>query len=80
MKNIKTFNKFFESKEDMKYSAIAFNGLVQKAHLQDDYYSDDIEDFIKENEARGFKVMVSFVENGKAKRIVYQTNTKTFEN
>lgn len=57
----------------MKYNAIAFKGKQQIDHLTDNEYSDKIERFIKENEAKGFSVIVDALKDGKPQRNVYST-------
>jgi hypothetical protein len=57
----------------MKYNAIAFKGKQQVNHLTDNDYSDKIESFIKNNEAKGFNVLVDVLKDGKVQRNVYST-------
>ena len=57
----------------MKYNAIAFKGKQQVNHLTDNKYSDMIESFIKDNEAKGFSVIVDTLKDGKVQRNVYST-------
>lgn len=57
----------------MKYNAIAFKGKQQVTHLTDNEYSDKIESFIKNNEAKEFDVIVDALKDGKVQRNVYST-------
>jgi hypothetical protein len=57
----------------MKYNAIAFKGKQQVNHLTDNDYSDKVERFIKDNEAKGFDVLVDVLKDGKVQRNVYST-------
>ena len=57
----------------MKYNAIAFKGKQQVNHLTDNNYSDKIKSFIKNNEAKGFDVLVDALKDGKVQRNVYST-------
>lgn len=57
----------------MKYNAIAFKGKQQVSHLADNEYSDKVEIFIKDSEAKGFDVIVDYLKDGKVQRNVYST-------
>ena len=57
----------------MKYNAIAFKGKQQVSYLTDNEYSDKVEDFIKDNEAKGLNVVVDILKDGKVQRNVYST-------
>jgi hypothetical protein len=58
-----------------KYNAVAFDGKKQMSHLTDKQYSDKIELFIKENEKKGFEVIVDLMNNGKSEQQVYKTSS-----
>jgi hypothetical protein len=57
-----------------KYNAVAFDGKKQIANLSDNEYSDKIESFIKDNEKKGFEVIVDLMNKGKVEQQVYKTS------
>ena len=57
-----------------KYNAVAFDGKKQMANLSDNEYSDKIESFIKDNEKKGFEVIVDLMNKGKVEQQVYKTS------
>jgi len=57
----------------MKYNAIAFKGRKQVNHFTDNEYSDEVENFIKDNESEGLNVLVDTLKDGKVERNVYIT-------
>jgi hypothetical protein len=59
----------------VKYNAVAFDGKKQMANLRDNEYSDKIESFIKDNEKKGFEVIVDLMNNGKVEQQVYKTSS-----
>jgi len=63
----------------MKYNAIAFKGRKQMHHLTDVEYSANIENFIKDNEAKGFSVLVDVLKDGKVKRNAYSTKNEVMQ-
>jgi hypothetical protein len=56
-----------------KYTATAFEGKAIKHTLSDTTFSDEIELFVRENEKKGFEVIVDFFRKGKLERQVYKT-------
>ena len=60
----------------MKYNAIAFNGRKQEAYSTDKNYSQKIDEFILENENKGFRVIVDALQNGRVIRNAYSTKNQ----
>jgi hypothetical protein len=56
-----------------KYTARAFEGKAIKHTLSDSTFSDEIELFVRENEKKGYEVIVDFYNKGKLERQVYKT-------
>ena len=56
-----------------KYNAVAFSNNHQICQLQSKEYDDKIEEFIKKNERKGYKVVVDLLTNKKIERQVYKT-------
>jgi hypothetical protein len=56
-----------------KYTARAFEGKTIKHTLSDSTFSDEIELFVRENEKKGYEVIVDFYNKGKLERQVYKT-------